>query len=735
MKTKILSRLLLMLLVCLPGAIAWSQSVENASLAAVRKDVIALNEMAVGKNFQLVGLRNAIDLEFTLRNDQLVQAATFDLVFTPSPALLPRLSHLRVYLNDELTGVIIIEEEAIGEQIREQLPLNPLMLSRFNRLRLEFVGHYTDICEDLSHSSLWLDVSPQTQLTIEQQGLVAVNDLAYFPEPFLDAGDMKAQQIPFVFAQSPNADQLRAGAILASYFGSEAQWRSLHIPVLFNELPKSHAVVFATHADWPDFLGDHPPVDEPTIELIRVPGHEVYQLLLVLGRDDEDLLVAARALASGAAVFRGQSVSIDGVVELIARTPYDAPNWVPTDRPVALSELMTYREQFETRGFFPRPIEVDFRLPPDLFVWRNSGVPLHLFYRYTEPRHNDESRLTLSLNNRFVDSYVLKSNDEKGVLSQLRLPLRGAEVSNADDKTLIPAIRVGERNQLRFEFSFGSTIGAAQRDSCQTILPVDVRAALDEHSTLDFSGFPHYIEMPNLGAFAHSGFPFSRMADLSETIVVLPEQPATMVVGTFLETMAHMGAQIGYPVFGLGVENDFEQAAKQDVDILIFGDLPDAMKARPDGNLLLKDAQVTFNQPLSKRANRAAATQVKVRSVAPMAAIVEMQSELYPQRSIVGLLARTERDYALLQEALASEGKRAVMEGSVVIIRESGVYSEHVGPTYYVGHIDWWEKIWYRFADRPFLIALVAFGIVLIISIMLWVLLRTVARKRLKNGT
>src|SRR5690625_1625673 len=618
--------------------------------------------------------------------------------------------------------------------MRHQVVLEPLMMTRFNRLRLEFVGHYTELCEDLGHSSLWLDLSPQTHVVVEQQGLAAVNDLAYFPEPFFDAGDMQRQRIPFVFAHSPDAGLLRAGAILASYFGNEAQWRDIEMPVYFNELPEHHAVVFAAHDSWPDFLHDHPKVDGPTIELLPSPNNNYEQLLLILGRDSAEVMTAAKALAAGAVAFRGQSVSIDGVFELASRQPYDAPNWVPTDGPVKFADLMTYGEQFETRGIFPRPIELDFRLPPDLFVWRNSGVPLRLFYRYTEPRASDDSRLTLSLNNRFVDSYALKSSDEKGVLSQLRLPLRGAEVAKSQDKTFIPAIRVGERNQLRFEFSFASTVGAAQRDSCQTILPTDVRAAIDEDSSLDFSGFPHYMDMPNLGAFAHSGFPFSRMADLSETIAVLPAQADPIVVATFLQAVANIGAQIGYPAFGLRVEHRFEKAARQDVDIILFGDLPDAMKARPDGNLLLKDTQTTLNQPFSRRTNPEAATQIKIRSVAPMAALVQMQSQHYPQRSIVGLLARTERDYGLLQDALASEGKRAVMEGSVVIIRESGVYSERVGPQYHVGQINWWEKIWYQFADRPLLIALAAFGIVLFITLVLWGLLRAVARRRLKDA-
>src|SRR5690606_24378563 len=94
-----------------------------------------------------------------------------------------------------------------------------------------------------------------------------------------------------------------------------------------------------------------------------------------------------------------------------------------------------------------------------------------------------------------------------------------------DESLSIPSFKVGSRNTLRFDFSFTSTIGSAQRDTCQTILPPDIHAAIDDDSTIDFSGFPHYLAMPNLSAFADAGFPFSRMADLSDTIVVTARQP------------------------------------------------------------------------------------------------------------------------------------------------------------------------------------------------------------------
>lgn len=54
---------------------------------------------------------------------------------------------------------------------------------------------------------------------------------------------------------------------------------------------------------------------------------------------------------------------------------------------------------------------------------------------------------------------------------------------------------------------------------------MELRAALDPQSTIDLTGFDHYIAMPNLAAFANTGFPFTKYADLAQTAIVLPISP------------------------------------------------------------------------------------------------------------------------------------------------------------------------------------------------------------------
>ncbi|WP_178087223.1 cellulose biosynthesis cyclic di-GMP-binding regulatory protein BcsB [Pseudomonas sp. C27(2019)] len=730
------------------SAVMLGNSIAEAPvLAPLRSDTYALTQLAQGDSYKLLGIDNTQQLEFTVRRDQLITDAELELVFTPSPALLPRLSHLRVYLNEEMMGVIHIEAADTGQQVRKTIKLDPRMMITFNRIRLEFVGHYTEICEDLAHSSLWLDISKKTQIRINQQALAITNDLSFFPEPFFDAGDMQAQELPFVFAGAPSNQQMQAGTILSSYFGTQAQWRDISFPVHYSTLPEQHAIVFATNVQRPEFLKDYPQVSGPVVDLISLPDNPYYKMLLVLGRDDDDLITAASALAIGNPLFRGQSVSINEVQSITPRQPYDAPNWVSTERPVFFSELVSYPGQLEVSGLIPRPIALNLNLPPDLFIWRNSGIPTSVIYRYTPPSKTDDSRLNLSINDNFIHSYSLRPSDEQGLLTKIRLPLRNNERASVNQGLLIPALKVGDNNQIRFDFSFASTLASAQRDTCQTNLPVDVRAAIDENSVIDFSGFRHYLAMPNLYAFAGSAFPFSRMADLSETVVVVPSAPSAKQARLVLEVMSKMGAQIGYPALKIRIMDDWSAASQMDADLLLIGSLPQAIKERSDAHLLLHNTQTRLRQARvvggssdqknshllqANQTEREPQSSVDVQSLAPMAAIIGLQSELYPQRSIVGLLASSDEDFNLLTHALNNPGLRENIKGSVALIRESGVSYHSAGTVYYVGELPWWEWLWYHLSERPLLLAAIAFFVVLILSVMLWHTLRLLARRRLE---
>ncbi|MBF3332742.1 cellulose biosynthesis cyclic di-GMP-binding regulatory protein BcsB, partial [Leptospira borgpetersenii serovar Ballum] len=100
------------------------------------------------------------------------------------------------------------------------------------------------------------------------------------------------------------------------------------------------------------------------------------------------------------------------VKPLLARQPYDAPNWVRTDRAVTFGELKGYEEQLQATGLEPSPISLTLNLPPDLYLLRSNGIDMRLNYRYTSPATRDNSRMDISLNNQFLQSFNLLQKDE-----------------------------------------------------------------------------------------------------------------------------------------------------------------------------------------------------------------------------------------------------------------------------------------------------------------------------------
>jgi hypothetical protein len=68
---------------------------------------------------------------------------------------------------------------------------------------------------------------------------------------------------------------------------------------------------------------------------------------------------------------------VDDVKQLQARKPYDAPNWVRTDRAVTFGELKTYEQQLQSSGLVPDSINVALNLPPDLYLLRANGIDMN----------------------------------------------------------------------------------------------------------------------------------------------------------------------------------------------------------------------------------------------------------------------------------------------------------------------------------------------------------------------
>ncbi|MGP4035595.1 cellulose biosynthesis cyclic di-GMP-binding regulatory protein BcsB [Pantoea agglomerans] len=718
------------------------QSLPQDNGAPLRNSQLSFAQLAPPPgSMTLHGTRTTGQIEFGVRSDEVVTRALLNLSFRPSPALLPTLSQLKVYLNDELVGLITLTPEQLGKEIQTQLSIDPRYIADFNRVRFELVGHYANVCENPANSAIWLDIGKQSGIDLTLQKLPLKNDLSHFPEPFFDSRDTRPLTLPMVFSAQPDVTQQRAAAILASWFGSKTGWRGQRFPVLYNQLPQQqHAVVFATNDARPDFLKDLPPVTKPTVEIVSQPDNPYEKMLLILGRNDEDLLTAVQGIAQGELLLRGDTSTIDSVKLLSPRQAYDAPNWVRTDRRTTFAELTQYENQLQSDGVQPNPVSLTLNLPPDLFLVRARGIDMDLSYRYTAPFQSDGSRLAVNLNNQFIQDYPLPPKNTTGQ-QLLHIPLIQGMLDKSHE-LLIPALRLGVVNQLRFDFDYANiTISGNADGRCETVTPITHHVVVDDNSSIDFSGYRHYIEMPSLRAWANAGFPFSRYADLAQTLVLMPPKPDAEQVSTLLNTLGNMGAQTGYPALRVQLTDDWATAKKQDVDLLMIGVIPQDLQDDQRIPALVDATASWLKEPVRQitpevnpqsQREQAAESTTTISSRGPLATVIGFQSPFYDQRSVVALLADgAPRSWQLLNEAMGDSGKRGTMSGSTVVIRESGVNSLRVGESYYVGHLPWWERLWSLLSVHPFWLALCALFVVVLFALMTWRLMRIITRRRL----
>jgi cellulose synthase operon protein B len=704
-----------------------------------------LSDLGYSASIELQGSKSDTYIGFGSRLDEVITGGELDLSFISSPALQSKFSHLKVYFNQELMKVVPVEEGTQGDVVESKIPLDSRFFSNYNQIRIELIGHLDLECWNPDDQSIWAEISKNSSLHVTSRKIRLQNDLGFLPAPFFDAREFTKLVLPIVVPDSPSMELIKAAGISASYFGALSQWRGAEFPVHVNTLPDQHALVFMTNDERPGFLKDYPPVNKPTLQVISDPENPYVKLLLIMGSDTDELLTAVKGLALGNSVLSGSLAEINHALQVKPRKPYDAPAWVRTDRPVLFSELVKDKQDLQVTGRYGMPINITLQLPPDLFTWRSRGIPMDLRYRYSPPAEDyDGSRMSVSINKQFVEAFNLNKSGISGGEKRVRIPLLEDRFSDGD-LVRIPAFKVGSKNQLGFQFAFTSVTNGA----CKTLPAEAPQAVMDGSSSVDFSGYPHYIEMPSLRAFANAGFPFTRLADLSETVVVLPQNLTKVEIETFLQILGFIGASSGYPAVAVDVVNSWDPARLHKKDILAISVTPALSKAMNDDDalpMILNETERTMLSPVRNRqsslnigengraVDNEVAENVNVSATGGLAAVVGAESPFSAGRSVIAVMAASTEDLAKVGAAFNDSGKIAAMFGSVAVFREDAVSSYLVGDRYYVGKLPIWQLIWYHFSEHPFVILLCALALIAMLVVVFWRILNQIAAMRLRAG-
>jgi cellulose synthase (UDP-forming) len=670
--------------------------------------VLSLRDLGLTNTIEMRGPHSYYSVRFTLSHALVPRHATLRLIYNIDSSLDPHATSLRVNLNDTTIATLAPPAATEGKNgfASIDVPVPDALLVRSNSFTFEFTGSGVMQREVEAREHILCRISEASTLEVSGDRLRLEENLNQLPLPIFDSDLQATTTVPFVFLSKPSPKMLEAAGAVASWLGLLASSRPVRFAVYLDQIPPGNAILFSNdRAALPGSL-QLPPGGGSLLALRANPNDPYGSVLVLAGDNDDQLLNVARTLslvknataatkAQGAA-FNGDTQQIPDLVMPPPRVKDDAPRWLRTGKVVPLASCQA-RDTLQTDGSSPVPVY--FHVAPDLYYGEKENLKLHLNYRYDARQVAAGSALRVYVNGMLVNEAPL---------------LHGADFMDRQRLVLVPVSDIRPfGNTIRFSFDFIPI----NRDTAQNAGSAPLSGEILCSSTLDLQGLSLWTHMPNLEIFANAGFPFTQLADLAETTVVLPAAPSGAEVALYLHLMGHFGAQTGYPALRVTVAgpNTVISSAR---DYLILGAIGD----QPAINSLDAMLPVTFDangvHTKPSQASNAFVSLIKQASApwwsklfggadsegkpsntsgVPDALVEEIMSPSSPDRSIVLIALRQDSAADSFAGILLDRSQSRDITGSVSLLRNSRFDSYSIdGRSYRVGSISRYAmmRIW-----------------------------------------
>jgi cellulose synthase (UDP-forming) len=469
-------------------------------------------------------------------------------------------------------------------------------------------------------------------------------------------------------------------------------------------------------------------VQAPTLAMRVNPVDPYGKVLIVTGGDADQTLAAAQALATGWPGLQGGATAAVTELNLPAKSnPDDAPRW---QQPGDKVQLWDYSSAETLDGDGKEPMTAYYRVPPDLFYSDKQNVLLHLDYRYNAIPIGPISSMQVESNDAYLGSVPL---------------LPGKEASK--DTSVNLAIPVVNLRPFSNSMKFSLTFQLLKSGNCQDTVPTSLVASILRSSYIDLSGLPHWAAMPNLELFSNAGFPFTRYADLSQTQIVLPDQPTPQEIETYLTMMGHFGAETGYPAIRVTVAGPDALRSGADEDFLVIttgqsngavGKLASAMPVTfGEDSLKVQDTRGFFaaihNMWWKIPTNEDLTSGVIGTTGVPDALIEEIESPYASGRTVVLIDMKSAATFEPMMKSFMESSQSSAVSGTVALLEGTHFESYRIGNNvYHVGLLPWWTALGLWFTQVPWMVDLAVLAISFVFAIWIRGWLRAKARQRLQ---
>lgn len=487
--------------------------------------------MGSPKGIEIYPGQRSAGISFTLPIDKVITSARLDLYVSMTEAMQGNTNHIDVKVNGQALGSLPVAKTEITNY---ELDIPAEYLAQENSLTLEMTDEEFVCKIDYSGKQKIL-IDPESYLSVNGYNLELGSDLSLFPLPFFDKFNSAQTLINFVLPKNTSTDILYGTLMLASYFGTIADYRTVKFNVSSDTLPQDNSIVFA-----------HPGqtvagIDMPKKEGIYIKDHPYsrpYKNIFIVAKNKSAFIKAVYSLVKANLSTATDYLKIkDDKPEL--REAYDAPNWITSNKKVLLSSLLKNNQSLVTHGYTHGPLNLSFKAAPDLYQLYEDSGDLYVAYEFPLDKNIDEneSGLNLLLSGAFLDKLPV---NKKGLLENIWRLSGGDAREDKRHVQISPSMIYGDNNlELYFDLRL------KPNTPCSVISDPNVKSVIDESSYIDLSKTRHFARLPNLSYFVGASFPFTRYSDFSHTVVLLPDNPTAVELNTLMNMVARAGNSTG----------------------------------------------------------------------------------------------------------------------------------------------------------------------------------------------
>ena len=500
----------------------------------------------VGNRMRLRGVYSEGRLGFTRPRGWDVGTVKAEIRFQHSPALYANRSNLTVLVNDTAVGSIPLnrKQSQVG---RVLINIPPKLLQEYNELKIVAQQNNTEGCSNPSDPTLWTEILPDSKLVFNYNSKEIPLNFSNYPYPFFDNLNLDTNRVVYLKPQNTSQSWLQGAARLQASLGRQADFRPIDTDLIsdISEVSANQRlVIIGTPAEQPALADLDLPRKIVGSQILDANGNAISEetgvliltttkkgkvpVLVATGNGTKGVAKAARLLAqpSSQRMGTGQVVLVNKLEEATTPGEREWPRYLPESSNFELSDIKTqfngdaFRD-VTVRGSAAPAVEIDFRaLPDDRFV---RGSSMNLVYSYGPQMNPRTSAVEVLLDGVFIGGARLDS-DEGEMRKNLKVDLP-AKLVKPDSK-----LQVFFRMNPKEPF-----------DKANCISPPDQQLTGTVHSDTSFDlKRENSVELPNLELMQY-GFPFAAPQDLSQTAIVLPQEPSSTDVLTMLAFSERLG--------------------------------------------------------------------------------------------------------------------------------------------------------------------------------------------------